>query len=70
VLADAGGENVNAQVDTLIAAGVLRRLLAITELKYFGTDHTVPTDLKSGAAAARRARLKPTIKLVRELPPD
>jgi transposase InsO family protein len=34
VLADAGVENVNAQVDALIAAGVLRRLLAFTELKY------------------------------------
>jgi transposase InsO family protein len=33
VLADAGVENVNAQVDALIAAGVLRRLLAFTELK-------------------------------------
>jgi hypothetical protein len=27
-------ENVNAQVDELIAAGVLRRLLAFTELKF------------------------------------
>ena len=34
VLADAGVENVNAQVDALIAAGVLRRLLAFTELKF------------------------------------
>lgn len=34
VLADAGAENVNAQVDTLIAAGALRRLLALTELKF------------------------------------
>ena len=34
VLADAGVENVNAQVDALIATGVLRRLLAITELKF------------------------------------
>ena len=33
VLADAGVENVNAQVDALIAMGVLRRLLAGTELK-------------------------------------
>ena len=33
VLADAGVENVNAQVDALIAAGVLHRLLAFTELK-------------------------------------
>jgi putative transposase len=33
VLADAGVENVNAQVDELIATGVLRRLLAFTELK-------------------------------------
>ena len=28
VLADAGVENVNAQIDALIASGVLRRLLA------------------------------------------
>ena len=34
VLADAGVENVNAQVDALIASGVLRRLLAFTELKF------------------------------------
>ena len=33
VLADAGVENVNAQVDALIDTGVLRRLLAFTELK-------------------------------------
>ncbi len=34
VLADAGVENVNAQVDELIDAGVLRRLLALTEPKF------------------------------------
>src|SRR4029434_4941740 len=34
VLADAGVENVNAQVDELIATGILRRLLAFTELKF------------------------------------
>ena len=34
VLADAGVENVNAQVDALIATGVLRRLLAFTELRF------------------------------------
>ena len=34
VLADAGVENVNAQVDALIGTGVLRRLLAFTELKF------------------------------------
>jgi hypothetical protein len=34
VLADAGAENVNAQVDELITAGVLRRLLAFTDLKF------------------------------------
>jgi transposase InsO family protein len=34
VLADAGVENVNVQVDELIATGVLRRLLAFTELKF------------------------------------
>jgi putative transposase len=33
VLADAGVENVNAQVDELITTGVLRRVLAFTELK-------------------------------------
>ena len=31
VLADAGVENVNAQVDNLITPGVLRRVLALTE---------------------------------------
>ena len=31
VLADAGVENVNAQVDELIHTGVLRRLLAFVE---------------------------------------
>ena len=34
VLADGGVENVNAQVDNLITAGVLRRVLALTELKF------------------------------------
>ena len=34
VLADAGVENVNTQVDALIEAGILRRLLAFTELKF------------------------------------
>jgi putative transposase len=34
VLADAGVENVNADVDDLIAADVLRRVLAFTELKF------------------------------------
>ena len=34
VLADAGVENVNAQVDDLIAAGVLCRVLAFTDLKF------------------------------------
>jgi hypothetical protein len=33
VLADAGVENVNAQVDDLITTGVLRRFLAFTELR-------------------------------------
>jgi hypothetical protein len=33
-LADAGVENVNAQVDALIESGVLRRLLTFTELKF------------------------------------
>ena len=34
VLADAGVENVNAQVDELITTGALRRVLAFTELKF------------------------------------
>src|SRR6058998_3396204 len=34
LLADAGVENVNAQVYTLIHTGVLRRLLAFTELTF------------------------------------
>ena len=34
VLADAGVENVNAQIDDLITTGVLRRVLAFTELKF------------------------------------
>jgi hypothetical protein len=34
VLADAGVENVNAQVDDLITTGLLRRVLAFTELKF------------------------------------
>ena len=33
-MADAGVENVNAQVDELITTGVLRRVLAFTELKF------------------------------------
>jgi len=34
VVADAGVENVNAQVDELIDTGVLRRLLAFTDVKF------------------------------------
>jgi transposase InsO family protein len=34
VLADAGVENVNAEVDELIETGILRRLLAFTELRF------------------------------------
>jgi hypothetical protein len=34
VLADEGVENVNAQIDALMASGVLRRVLAYTELKF------------------------------------
>jgi len=34
VLADAGVENVNAHVDDLIAMGMLRRVLAFTELRF------------------------------------
>src|SRR5215472_12200134 len=34
LLADEGVENVNAQVDDLITTGVLRRVLAFTELKF------------------------------------
>ena len=34
VLADAGVENVNAQVDDLITTGILRRVLAFTELQF------------------------------------
>ncbi len=34
VLADGGVENVNAQVDALITSGILRRLLARTELQF------------------------------------
>src|SRR6185295_6187495 len=33
-LSDAGVENVNAQIDALIETGVLRRVLAFTELKF------------------------------------
>jgi putative transposase len=115
VVADAGVENVNAQVDPLIATAALRRLLAFTELTfsnsmieawwrslkhqwlflhplesvatlrrlvafyvhehnhvlphsafrgqtpdemYFGTGEAVPADLRSQAAAARRARVQ------------
>jgi hypothetical protein len=37
VLADAGVENVNAQVDDLITTGVLRRVLAFTDLKFLNS---------------------------------
>ena len=37
VLADGGVENVNAQVDDLITTGVLRRVLAFTELKFWNS---------------------------------
>jgi hypothetical protein len=38
VVADAGVENVNTQVDALIDTGSLRRLLAFTELKFLELD--------------------------------
>jgi hypothetical protein len=50
VLADAGVENVNAQVDELIATGVLRRLLAFTELKFSRCDRAL---VRLDAIAAR-----------------
>ena len=34
MLADAGVKNVNGHVDALISTGVLRRMLALTELKF------------------------------------
>ena len=34
MLSDAGVENVNGEIDELIATGVLRRVLAFTELKF------------------------------------
>jgi hypothetical protein len=34
VLADAGVENVNAQVDALMTSGLLHRVLALTELRF------------------------------------
>ena len=34
VMADAAVENVNAQVDALITTGILRRVLAFTELQF------------------------------------
>ena len=34
LLSDAGVENVNAQIDALLATGGLRRLLAMTDLKF------------------------------------
>jgi hypothetical protein len=37
VLADAGVENVNAQIEALISTGMLRRVLAFTELKFSNT---------------------------------
>src|ERR1700687_1722226 len=37
VLADAGVENVNAQVDDLITTGMLRHVLAFTELKFLNS---------------------------------
>jgi putative transposase len=42
VLADAGVENMNAQVDALIHTRVRRRLRAFTELKFSNSDdHSV-----------------------------
>ena len=38
VMADAGVENVNAQVDALISTGVLRRVLAFTKLQFLELD--------------------------------
>jgi putative transposase len=34
VLADGGVENVNAQLDALVQAGIVRRLLALTECAF------------------------------------
>ena len=48
VLADAGVENVNTQVDDLIATGVLRRVLAFTDLKFSGLQQNSWVNTGSG----------------------
>jgi len=55
-LADAGVENVNAQVDELITPGVLRRVLAFTELK-FSSWRAMKVRMRSAAPiSSTRAR--------------
>ena len=59
VLADAGVENVNAQVDALIETGVLRRLLAFTELKFSNSmieAWWLPDTRRSSSRASTRIR--------------
>jgi hypothetical protein len=43
VLVDAGVENANAQVDALITTGVLRWVLAFTELKFSNSNASSPS---------------------------
>ena len=59
VLADAGVENVNAQVHALIETGVLRRLLAFTELKFSNSmieAWWLPDTRRSSSRASTRIR--------------
>ena len=57
VLADAGVENVNAQIDARLATGVLRRLLAITELKFSEVDdRSLVAIAEASLAVPARAR--------------
>ena len=57
VLADAGVEKVNAQIDALLATGVLRRLLAMTDLRVFELDdRSVVAFPEASVALPPRAR--------------
>ena len=69
LVVDGGVENFNGGVDALIGKGVLRRVLALTELQfskfrgqtpdemYFGRGCTVPGKLAVAKKAAQEARL-------------
>jgi hypothetical protein len=66
VLADAGVEHVNAQVDDLIATGTLRRVLAFTELTF---SNSISVLVRAGHGIALGDSNCLDVRLLSHLPP-